>query len=420
MRRVRAPPTKPTDERYTGVEMIEFMLDVWPDGPTTDPCWHPRCHIRANTTYTRWDNGLALRWYDEVWLNFPFSFPAPWVRRAVAHPGPVMQLGRLDPAAAWFQLSLRSYDLLVLPSERTRYVQGGGQRLGSPDFCSGLFVRESSDGLRRAYQAAKRRGWAALPLSDHALRIVLQARDRLRIVTPMPATFPATSTPLPRLSAPTSSVHGESNNGVGFDVGQARLEAEKNVVRAYLRHIAMVDPVCTLAHLVDRLRSAELLEVLEQMTLEDLVDVDHIGTWDDPVDGEHFPHHHHAHSGSRRASAKKENPKKKTAKKKSAKKKTSPQRAAAPRKKAASKRSNKKSGKGQAALPGRSGTSGVTVSTIYGSLHAIAGKSTTQIADQTAIGKRTVIRVLNRLVKNGAARKEGRGPATRYFAGAKG
>ena len=59
-------------------------------------------------------NPLGLRDFDgmgpwpadrPVFLNPPYSDPAPWLRRAAEHRGPVVCLVRCDPSASWWSYS---------------------------------------------------------------------------------------------------------------------------------------------------------------------------------------------------------------------------------------------------------------------------------------------------------------------------
>lgn len=57
---------------------VHFDLDVAspPDGPPFTPC---------DRYYTQADDGLVQPWSGLVWMNPPYSKPAPWVDRFIAH-----------------------------------------------------------------------------------------------------------------------------------------------------------------------------------------------------------------------------------------------------------------------------------------------------------------------------------------------
>lgn len=75
--------TLTTDDYYTPKWLfdkmsIAFDLDVAspPDGPPFVPC---------AAYLTQADDGLECAWHGRVWMNPPYSKPAPWVDRFIAH-----------------------------------------------------------------------------------------------------------------------------------------------------------------------------------------------------------------------------------------------------------------------------------------------------------------------------------------------
>lgn len=72
-----------TDDYYTpkwlfDVMRIEFDLDVAcpPEGPLFTP---------AQAFYDQAADGLTKPWFGTVWMNPPYSKPAPWVERFIEH-----------------------------------------------------------------------------------------------------------------------------------------------------------------------------------------------------------------------------------------------------------------------------------------------------------------------------------------------
>lgn len=56
---------------------IEFDLDV------AAPPWDT--HVPAKRKFTKADDGLSQPWEGRVWMNPPWSKPAPWVARFIKH-----------------------------------------------------------------------------------------------------------------------------------------------------------------------------------------------------------------------------------------------------------------------------------------------------------------------------------------------
>jgi hypothetical protein len=47
----------------------------------TDPCWHPDCLVRAASTYTQAQDGLARPWHGRVYLNPPYHDLDRWTAK---------------------------------------------------------------------------------------------------------------------------------------------------------------------------------------------------------------------------------------------------------------------------------------------------------------------------------------------------
>lgn len=84
---------------------IEFDLDVSSpiDGQTNVP---------SKKQYTINDNGLVQPWYGNVWMNPPYSKPAPWVDKFVEH-GQGIALLPFTRGKWWFKLW--NYSDAILP-----------------------------------------------------------------------------------------------------------------------------------------------------------------------------------------------------------------------------------------------------------------------------------------------------------------
>ena len=72
-----------SDEWYTPSTLFEqlglrFDLDV--ASPTDN-----KSHVPADRKYTIEDDGLVQPWTGRVWMNPPYSKPAPWVEKWLNH-----------------------------------------------------------------------------------------------------------------------------------------------------------------------------------------------------------------------------------------------------------------------------------------------------------------------------------------------
>lgn len=77
-----------------------WLLEIlFPDGRFFDPCPINPDGLRASEGFGAWPVDVP------VFVNPPYSDPAPWIRRAAEHQGPVVLLVRVDTSASWWSYS---------------------------------------------------------------------------------------------------------------------------------------------------------------------------------------------------------------------------------------------------------------------------------------------------------------------------
>lgn len=94
---------------------LEFEIDVC--APPGGISWIP-----AKRYFTKADDGLAQPWSGRVWMNPPFSKPAPWVRRFIAHGNGVCLVGHAK--SAWHPKLFRCADAVAIPHQYFDFVGG--------------------------------------------------------------------------------------------------------------------------------------------------------------------------------------------------------------------------------------------------------------------------------------------------------
>ena len=124
--RTPRPPDWSSDEWTTPLDIVaEYAREFGPFD--LDPC-ATSTSARAPRFFTKADNGLVRHWVGRVWLNAPYSNPAPWLWKAIheTRRGRASVVVALLPSttdAAWF------HDL-VLPRADVRFRRGRIRFLG--------------------------------------------------------------------------------------------------------------------------------------------------------------------------------------------------------------------------------------------------------------------------------------------------
>lgn len=131
--------SKPTwwtsDEWETPSEVVEPLAQEF--GPfDLDPCAREE-NAKAPFYWSREDDGLQQEWAGKVWLNPPYSDPAPWLAKAVEEidAGRASVVVALLPAAtdtAWFHDLVVPYATIRYRRGRIKFLGWEGAPIGSP------------------------------------------------------------------------------------------------------------------------------------------------------------------------------------------------------------------------------------------------------------------------------------------------
>ena len=113
------------------IQAIGLTYDLDPAAPPGGVPWIPATNI-----YSEVDDGLTQPWRGRVWLNPPYSAPAPWIEKLADH-GNGIALMPNDSSTKWWQQHVTRGDAWCFISGRLRFIRGD-RGVGSARFPSVL------------------------------------------------------------------------------------------------------------------------------------------------------------------------------------------------------------------------------------------------------------------------------------------
>lgn len=127
------------DNRCTPVEIWQVALQaIGRDAFDLDAASNPAATVPALDAYmgpVDGRDGLALPWQGDVWLNFPFSNPRPWIERVQQEAWrfrSITVLGPNDSSTRWWQDLQRFVDVRAAWPRRVHFPLAGVPKGGPP------------------------------------------------------------------------------------------------------------------------------------------------------------------------------------------------------------------------------------------------------------------------------------------------
>lgn len=124
-----------SDEWSTPPDVFDQIERVY--GPfDLDACCRKET-AKAESYFTKADDGLLQRWRQNVWVNPPYSDPAPWILKAVCsiRDGDCQRVVMLLPASTdtmWFHSLVLPHADVVFVKGRIKFLGWEGTPIGSP------------------------------------------------------------------------------------------------------------------------------------------------------------------------------------------------------------------------------------------------------------------------------------------------
>jgi hypothetical protein len=152
---------KDRDRYCTPPPIARRIRRQWRMGADTDPCYDPQGARLAQTLYDirQGQDGLVLPWYGKVWLNPPYSAPAPWLKRAALHylrgHGEVLAIVNVQSATRyWHQWVWPVATAICFLDHRVDFLYEGVPEKGNRDQQAILYYGDDLAGFYRACGSA--------------------------------------------------------------------------------------------------------------------------------------------------------------------------------------------------------------------------------------------------------------------------
>ncbi len=158
------------DHRCTPLEIWEVALEaIGADKFDLDPASNEHATVPAHAVCTGPKiggvDGLTLQWSGNVWLNFPFSQPSPWVEKVqheadrmlrpddARHARSITVLGPGDSGVVWWRVMRGLCDARALWPKRVHFPLPGQMKGSAPGPVHLWYIGPRSNHWRRVFEA---------------------------------------------------------------------------------------------------------------------------------------------------------------------------------------------------------------------------------------------------------------------------